>query len=161
MLVSSTRTHELTYLYWSYCILKNNRLDLVLSVPLPGDAASSLTEATLIEGFDEVHRQVYFQPADRNRLVEVVAMRCAATLPSGEIPALTIARDSAQPSITASLFDDGDWREGSLQDIASVAQGAGLAGPMILAGPTSTTYLPGGWSAKLDAQDNLIVTREA
>ena len=132
-----------------------------LSVPLPEGACDALPEAALIEGFDEVHRQVYFQPADRNRLVEVVALRCAATLPAGEIPALTIARDSAQPGITASLFDDGDWREGALQDIASVGQGVAIAGPMILAGPTSTTYLPGGWSAKLDAQDNLIVTREA
>ncbi|MGY9055860.1 MAG: hydantoinase/oxoprolinase family protein [Alphaproteobacteria bacterium] len=132
-----------------------------LSVPLPEGACDALLEAALIEGFDEVHRQVYFQPADRNRLVEVVALRCAATLPAGEIPALTIARDSAQPGITASLFDDGDWREGALQDIASVGQGVAIAGPMILAGPTSTTYLPGGWSAKLDAQDNLIVTREA
>ena len=110
--------------------------------------------------FDQVHRQVYFQPADPARAVEVVALRVAATLPAGEIPALTIARDSAQPGIAASLFDDGDWREGSLKDIASVAQGEALQGPLILAGPTSTTYLPGGWNAKLDAQDNLIVTRE-
>lgn len=131
-----------------------------LSVPLPGNAASSLPESALKEGFDQVHRQVYFQPADPARAVEVVALRVAATLPAGEIPALTIARDSAQPGIAASLFDDGDWREGSLKDIASVAQGEALQGPLILAGPTSTTYLPGGWNAKLDAQDNLIVTRE-
>jgi len=130
-----------------------------LSVPLPEDAASSLTEAALKEGFDQVHRQVYFQPADPNRAVEVVALRAAATLPAGEIPALTIARDTVQPSITASLFDNGDWREGSLQDIASIKAGDEKAGPLILAGPTSTTYIPGGWQAKLDAQDNLIVTR--
>ena len=111
------------------------------------------------EGFDQVHRQVYFQPADPNRAVEVVALRAAATLPAGEIPALTIARDTVQPSITASLFDNGDWREGSLQDIASIKAGDEKAGPLILAGPTSTTYIPGGWQAKLDAQDNLIVTR--
>lgn len=131
-----------------------------LAVPLPGDAASSLTEAALKEGFDQVHRQVYFQSADPKRAVEVVALRVAATLPAGEIPALTIARDTAQPSIEASLFDDGDWRKGSLRDIASVGQGEKLNGPLILAGPTSTTYVPGGWTAKLDAQDNLIVTRE-
>ncbi len=131
-----------------------------LAVPLPGDAASSLSEEALKDGFDEVHRQVYFQPADRQRAVEVVALRVAATLPAGEIPALTIARDTAQPSIEASLFDDGAWREGSLQDVASVQQGKALVGPMILGGPTSTTYIPGGWSATLDGQDNLIVTRE-
>ncbi len=129
-------------------------------MPLPADAASSLPEDALKEGFDQVHRQVYFQPADPARAIEVVALRVAATLPAGELPTLAIARDSAQPGSAASLFDDGDWREGSLKDIASVAPDEALNGPLILAGPTSTTYLPGGWSAKLDAQDNLIVTRE-
>ncbi len=132
-----------------------------LPVPLPEDAASSLTEAALKQGFDQVHRQVYFQPADPHRAVEVVALRVAATLPAGELPTLAIARDTVQPAFDAALFDDGDWREGSLQDIASVAPGAALHGPLILAGPTSTTYIPGGWSAKLDTQDNLIVTKGA
>ena len=131
-----------------------------LSVPLPGDAAEALSEQALLDGFDLVHRQVYFQPADAQRKVEVVALRCAATLPAGEIPSLTIARDTVQPGIEASLFDDGDWRQGSLLDVASVVAGERLQGPLILAGPTSTTYAPGGWNASLDAQDNLIVTRE-
>ena len=131
-----------------------------LSVPLPGDAASGLTEAALREGFDQVHRQVYFQPADPKRAIEVVALRVAATLPAGELPTLAIARDQVQPGIAARLFDDGDWREGRLADIASIDAGPRQTGPLILAGPTSTTYIPRGWSAKLDAQDNLIVTRE-
>jgi N-methylhydantoinase A len=128
-----------------------------LPVPLPVSAAQRLTEEELREGFDRAHRQVYFQPADARRAVEVVALRVSATLPAGEIPALSIARDEVQPTVAAHLFDDGDWREGSLVDIASVETGKPLRGPMILAGPTSTTYLPAGWSAMLDGHDNLIM----
>lgn len=131
-----------------------------LPVPLPATAADGLSEAELRAGFDQAHRLAYFQPADPRRAVEVVALRCQATLPAGEIPWLAIARDRAQPAIAARLFDDGDWREGSLLDIASVTAGEPLHGPVILAGPTSTTYLPRGWQAELDEHDNLIISRE-
>ncbi|MCA8927721.1 MAG: hydantoinase/oxoprolinase family protein [Alphaproteobacteria bacterium] len=131
-----------------------------LPVPLPATAAQGLSEAELREGFDRAHRQVYFQPADPRRAVEVVALRVAATLPAGDLPSLAIARDEARAAIAARLFDDGDWHEGSLQDIAAVAPGVRLAGPTILAGPTSTTYVPVGWQAELDAHDNLILSRE-
>jgi len=131
-----------------------------LPVQLPASAGDGLTEADLREGFDRAHRQVYFQPADPRRAVEVVALRCQAALPAGDIPALAIARDAARPTIAARLFDDGDWRDGSLQDVATVAAGKALAGPLILAGPTSTTYVPVGWQAELDAHDNLVVSRK-
>jgi len=132
-----------------------------LPVPLPANAADALNEEALKEGFDQAHRQVYFQPADPRRAVELVALRCQATLPAGEIPSLSIARDQAQPAVAARLFDEGGWREGALLDIASVAPGKPLHGPLILAGPTSTTYVPSGWQAELDAHDNLIISREA
>jgi N-methylhydantoinase A len=43
----------------------------------------------------------------------------------------------------------------------ALPRGEAVPGPALLEDPTSTLLVPPGWTARRDASDNMILTREA
>ena len=52
------------------------------------------------------------------------------------------------------------WAEGRLKGRASLKRRDRVKGPALLEDPTSTLYVPSGWTARRDENDNTILERD-
>ncbi|MFV0474272.1 MAG: hydantoinase/oxoprolinase family protein [Pikeienuella sp.] len=131
-------------------------------VPVAFDAAEldALTEAAIRKRFGEEHHRVYFFGGETARPTEVVSFRLGASAPLAEWP--TLRETGSKRSLKraeAAIFLDGEWREGALVSRSELSRDTPLPGPAILEDPTSTTFLPAGWTAIRDGHDNTIMKR--
>ena len=98
--------------------------------------------------------------ATLDRPVEIVTLRVGATLPIGTPPKINtggLDRDkeaSGTPERTKVFHGDG-WIYCARYD----AEAAKVTGPAVIEGYTATTWVQPGWTATLDAADNLILRR--
>jgi N-methylhydantoinase A len=129
-------------------------------VPLPIDALGALTAAELRRRFGEAHHRIYRFGADAERPVEIVAFRLGLIAPPGDAPALAEPPAPAGEARPIELYADGAWRRGLVLPRGAVAAGQAIAGPALLDDATSTVLVPEGWTARRDAADNLVLTRE-
>jgi N-methylhydantoinase A len=58
------------------------------------------------------------------------------------------------------VFDGKAWREAHLLPRQTLAPQERLSGPALIEDPTSTLYLPAGWTARSDDNDNTILERQ-
>ena len=117
--------------------------------------------ANAIARFHQLHTQSYGY-ADPARPVEIVTLRVQAIARTPK-PRLIRARlGNAHPrhALLAShrIFEEGRWRDAALYDRARLHPGNRVAGPAVITELSSTTYLPTGWFAAVDALSNLILT---
>jgi N-methylhydantoinase A len=128
-----------------------------VTVELPPGALPTLTSATLLDLFNEAHARVFEFDDSRVNKAEIVSFRLGASAAPGAIPALNEADDAAPAETgTVRIYDDGEWVAATR---LSRRHANGVAGPALIEDVTSTVYLPAGWSAAIDACDNLILTR--
>jgi N-methylhydantoinase A len=107
--------------------------------------------------FAEAHQRVYFFGGEAARPIEFVSFRLGVVLPLDQLPLLrqrqTMATEA--PARQIRIFDGKAWQDahliGCLQKV--------MCGPALIEDPTSTLYLPSGWTARLDAHDNTILER--
>ncbi len=130
-----------------------------ISVSVSAAELGALTEDVLRQGFEDAHMRVFFHAADGHRQSEVVALRVSATVQASEIQPLKIAREVVTEAGTGRIVDQGGAVEARYVPVARLAVREDLAGPVVIEGPTSTTYVPVGWTACLDPNDNLVMTR--
>jgi N-methylhydantoinase A len=130
-------------------------------VELPEEGLPGLTAAELRRLFGEAHERVYFFGAELAKPIEIVSFRLGSTVPSGETPLLTEAEDAVVPPSPIELYVDRAWRAGRLASRVALPRGEAVPGPALLEDPTSTLLVPPGWTARRDASDNMILTREA
>jgi len=130
-------------------------------VPASFDPAElpGLTSADVAERFREAHHKVYFFGGEAAKPVEFVSFRLGVTLPLAELPLLheTAATSAAEGEFE--LFDNCRWQRARLVSRAAIRAGETVTGPALLEDPTSTVFLPEGWSATRDAADNTVMTR--
>ena len=127
-------------------------------VELPAGALETLTADALLDLFNEAHARVFEFDDSRVNKAEIVSFRLGAAAAPGAVPALNEARDTEAPTReTIRIYDDGQWVEAAC---LARRHADGVAGPALIEDGTSTVYLPPGWSARVDACDNLILTRE-
>ena len=124
------------------------------------DELPGLTAADVAERFREAHHRVYFFGGETAKPVEFVSFRLGLTLPLASLPVLEESEGDATPAEREiELFDDRRWQRGRVVSRARIGRGAEIAGPALLEDPTSTLFLPEGWSATRDAADNTVMTR--
>lgn len=114
-----------------------------------------------LAAFHQAHRARYGH-ADPQRAVEIVSVRLRAvgvtekpTLPA----AARLRRHAAQPLRTALVHLTGKPLSVPVYEREKLRPGAQLAAPAIVIEYGSTTLIPAGWQAHVDAQQNLLLQR--
>jgi N-methylhydantoinase A len=131
-------------------------------VPVPFDPAEldRLTAEDVARRFAEAHHRVYFFGGEASRPVEFVSFRLGVTAPLAELPLLAETAAGPPRDEQIELFFRGRRIRGRLVGRAAVGEGEAVPGPALLEDPTSTVFVPDGWSARRDANDNTIMQRE-
>jgi N-methylhydantoinase A len=131
-------------------------------VPVVFDPAEldSLTADDVARRFAEAHHRVYFFGGEASRPVEFVSFRLGVTAPLAELPLLTETEAGPARDQEIELFYRRRWTRGRLVGRAAVAEGRTVHGPALLEDPTSTVFVPEGWQAARDGNDNTIMQRE-
>ncbi|MBU6180265.1 MAG: hydantoinase B/oxoprolinase family protein, partial [Verrucomicrobia bacterium] len=103
----------------------------------------------LAGAFAERYLAIFGYPPPPGRALEVVSYRAIAgtgrRAPRGE------TRKASEPATSDSTF----------LDRASLRPGIAVAGPRVIQDPFSTLYLAPGWTARVEGNGSLVVTREA
>ncbi|HET9491628.1 MAG TPA: hydantoinase/oxoprolinase family protein [Methylomirabilota bacterium] len=135
-----------------------------LSVPVPAGPLSAAGLARIRASFDEIYaaRYGYAQPAEP---VEVVTWKLSAV---GGTPGLALAKAGTEPgesprkAVRRAYFPEaGGYIDTPVYDRDRLWAGLSLTGPAIVEERESTTVLPPGAQAVVDAYANLIVTLAA
>ncbi|HEX6023098.1 MAG TPA: hydantoinase/oxoprolinase family protein [Solirubrobacter sp.] len=123
--------------------------DHLLAVELQGDASTPLAEATQL--FHDKHERLYGFRRD-DVPVELVRLQLAVVGRRSEVEAAAPASRNGNASGTSArrLFAGGAWRDAKSYDRGSLSAGTTVDGPCIIEEPGCTTYVPAGFSAKVD-----------
>jgi N-methylhydantoinase A len=122
----------------------------------PGELPG-LTAADVAARFREAHHKVYFFGGEATKPVEFVSFRLGVTLPLAELPLLHETEAGSAHDGEFDLFDNRRWQRGRLVGRAHLRVGEEIAGPALLEDPTSTVFLPAGWTATRDEADNTVM----
>lgn len=128
-----------------------------LTVPLPEPSASGVAEAE--RRFHGMHEAVYGHAAP-GEPVEVVALRVTAAAPGAGFRASRVASGThPAPVAERKVFDGEGWADVPVFDRAHLSSGWGAHGPCVVQEDESTTWVPRGWTLKVDRFGTLEVTR--
>ena len=110
--------------------------------------------------FGEAHQRVYFFGGEAAKPIEFVSFRLGVVAPLEELPLLAEAKAAANARAS-----DPHLRRQGLARRPPVAPrrarpGEAHIGPGLIEDPTSTLYVPAGWTARFDANDNTILERQ-
>ena len=110
--------------------------------------------------FSEEHHRVFMHGGDAANPIEIVSFRLGVAAPLEHIPALTEDRsEDAGEEIAWTMFEHGEQRAGRAGSRALLKVGQTIEGPWLMEDSTSTICVPAGWSAELDANQNLVLRR--
>ena len=125
------------------------------AIPVEGS-----TRATAHEMFEAAHKARYgFVSPGRDIIIDMVSVE--ATGASREDIALTPPEGDAVPVAHGGMYQGGDWTRVPIHARAGLNAGAAIEGPAIITEPTGTNIVEPGWTARLDARANLLMTRHA
>ena len=130
-------------------------------VPVPFAEAelATLTAAGVRQRFAEAHHRVYFFGGEAVRPIEFVSFRLGVVAPLERLPLLAESNAAEAPARPIRIFDGKAWRDASLMRRGTLARQGLLSGPALIEDPTSTLYVPPGWTARSDTNDNTILER--
>ncbi len=131
-----------------------------IAVDIDADRLSDISRKTLVDGFIEAHQRVYLHGASADQKIEIVGFRLEVTRPLEDLPQLSEreitdrpARQKAKMVGADGAFDIDVWV------CSALPVGEAVSGPALLEGYSSTTFVPAGWAATRQDNDNLIVRR--
>lgn len=130
-----------------------------VGVEIPAERLGTLDAAYLAELFADAHHRTFMHGATLDRPVEIVTLRVGATLPIGGAPRLDREALAARAPEQAKIFHDEAWLDCARHTAEALIAGQKIVGPAVIEGHTATTWVPPGWGAELDAQDNLILRK--
>jgi N-methylhydantoinase A len=130
-----------------------------VQVPLDPGALDRLDAGDLAARFAAVHIQGYGFGGVDYGACEIMSFRIGALASPGALPALREEESGGGGGAACDIFDEGEWREGALTRRAGIRAAGGLSGPALVEDATSTTFIPEGWRATMDAHDNLVIER--
>jgi N-methylhydantoinase A len=130
-------------------------------VPVPFEERElrRLTADGVKKRFAEAHHRMFFFGGEATKPIEFVSFRLRLAAPLKELPLLaeTEAPSAAEKPIR--LYDGRAWHDGRLKSRAALKRRDRVAGPALLEDPTSTLYVPAGWTARRDENDNTVLER--
>ncbi|MGE0701396.1 MAG: hydantoinase/oxoprolinase family protein, partial [Hyphomicrobiaceae bacterium] len=132
-------------------------------VPVAFDEAevASITAAGVRGRFGEAHQRVFFFGGEAEKPIEFVSFRLGLTAPLAELPLLAEAPSESSAHRPIRLYDARSWRDGILVGRGALRTDDRIEGPALLEDPTSTLYVPEGWTARRDAADNTVLERRS
>jgi len=131
-----------------------------VGVEIPADRIANLDAQYIAELFADAHHRTFMHGATLDRPVEIVTLRVGATLPIGAAPKLDRETLERAPESTRIFHGDG-WIDCARHTAEALKPGQKIEGPSVIEGYTATTWVPPGWTATLDASDNLILQKAA
>lgn len=147
--VSKGKTTTRSFLHLRYA-----GSDTSLAIPWTKDAKE------LRQSFQQLHEQRFgFKESDTEIEVERLSVHAETT---ANPPALDQSEhksaDGKCRAITQSWVD-GEWQDTAVFGRQNLIKGKSIPGPAIILDPTSTTCVDPGWTAEIDSQNALILTR--
>ncbi|WP_255945332.1 hydantoinase/oxoprolinase family protein [Streptomyces odontomachi] len=127
-----------------------------MAVDLP--RAEKTTAKEFEETFHLAHARRYGH-AETSRAVQIVTIRLTVTRPRPELVLLTVDIDPSLPVAVQPVIEGGAAVEAAFRSRRSLAVGAEQPGPAVLEDGTSTTFVPTGWTARVDEHTNLVLER--
>ncbi len=129
-----------------------------LTVPLPEGETVSID--TLLTAFHTAYERIYGF-SDPEALVEITDARVTVLglIPRVDaVPKIAEATpgERPQPRLTAPLIEDGAEVDAAFYDRATLKAGHVIDGPAVIEAPDTTIYLPGDFTAEVDAFGNLV-----
>jgi 5-oxoprolinase (ATP-hydrolysing) len=125
------------------------------SLPVPFGS-----EAAMRDAFAAAHQARYgFASPERALMFEMLAVEAAGG--GSAPPALDPGKGAGAPAATLTLWAGGLWQEVPLYRRDACGTATRIDGPAVIAEATGTVIVEPGWTARVDAQANLILTREA
>ncbi len=129
-----------------------------ITVEIDGDVLADLTPDGLLNLFNEAHNRVFAFGESGLHRAEIVSFRLGASAPPDVVPALNEGIGDKVLHSEAQIFDLGEWRQCQLVSRAAIAgEAAGVPGPALVEDGTSTIFVPQGWTASVDSQDNILL----
>ena len=132
-----------------------------VGVELPAERLSALDAAYLAERFADAHHRTFMHGATLDRPVEIVTLRVGATLPIGPAPRLDRETLAERAAGKTRIFRGEAWIDCARHTAEALAAGQHIVGPAVIEGYTATTWVAPGWTATLDAADNLSLRRSS
>ena len=120
-----------------------------LRVPFDGGEAEKSGPAFVAAAFHEVHAQRYGH-AFEEQTVEITALRLTASCPAPSVLSAWHTLPSGQDAGTRTVSVGGTPLDAALLDRAALPEGGSASGPALCTEPTTTTFVPDGWSARID-----------
>ena len=132
-----------------------------IPVPLSGLDLDEMRAADLVALFGEAHRRIFEFAKPHGDPVEVVSFRVGAKAPPPPMPAIRRpqANGTAERCRTA-LTERGETLDAGLLARANLGP-VTVGGPLLIDDGSSTVYVPPGWTAARDENDNVILRKEA
>ncbi len=131
-----------------------------VAVEIDHRSLDALTGDALRQLFADEHHRVFMHGGDAGNPIEIVAFRLGVTAPLDDIPVLSEETDAPSAPATAwTIWEHGREHQGQAGSRAAMKPGDSLDGPYLLEDTTSTISIPEGWTAKLDDNHNLVLTR--
>jgi N-methylhydantoinase A len=119
----------------------------------------TLEAAGVHRRFGEAHQRVYFFGGEATKPIEFVSFRLGVVAALGELPLLADTKTTATAARLIRIFDGKTWRDARLVRRSTLGDQELLLGPALIEDPTSTLYVPSRWTARFDANDNVILER--
>ena len=133
-----------------------------ITVDIDGGELAGLDADGLLALFNEAHNRVFSFGESGLHRAEIVSFRLGASAPPDVVPALNEGIGDAVLRAAHKIFDQGEWRDCLLLSRAAIgAEASGIPGPALVEDGTSTIFVPQGWTATVDKQDNILLKSEA
>ncbi|MEU0187892.1 hydantoinase/oxoprolinase family protein [Streptomyces sp. NPDC006207] len=127
-------------------------------VPVDLPDGPSTTVDGLVGHFHKVHARRYGH-AESDRPVQVVTVRLTVTRPRPPLVLPRVDIDAELPVSTHPVTENGAVVDAVFRSRRSLPVGGRQIGPAVIEDGTSTTFVPTGWSASVDAHTNLLLER--
>ena len=133
-----------------------------ITVDIDGGELADLEADGLLALFNEAHNRVFSFGESGLHRAEIVSFRLGASAPPDVVPVLNEGIGDAVLRAAHKIFDQGEWRDCLLLSRAAIgAEASGIPGPALVEDGTSTIFVPQGWTATVDKQDNILLKSEA
>ncbi len=128
-------------------------------VELEVPALSDLTAGDLRARFTAAHRRLYMHGGEPQRHVEMVGLRFGVRRPIDSMPEFRERATASHHPAAAPVRTATGTVTARLIDAAGLAAGEAIAGPALIEGYSSTTWVPPGWRAAPDPHGNIFLHR--
>lgn len=129
-------------------------------VDLDEETLQDLDAAKLEDLFQQAHHRIFLHGGTAGQKVEVVSFRLTAKRPIGHLPSFREkASEVERPDHTQFDTGEGGQCNVALHSSSELPVGEAIPGLALIEGYSSTIYLPDGWTATRDANDNLALER--